>query len=55
MQETEVIVVGDYNEDVYSKIIQEFMVEMGLHDKFSEVNDVDEKTKMERSNIGQSA
>ena len=34
MQITKVLVVGDFNEDENSNNIQEFMVEMGLHDFF---------------------
>ena len=34
--------------------MQEFIVEMGSYDVFSEVRDVEEKTETEHSNMGQS-
>ena len=39
-QETDAIVVGDFNEDALAKIMQEFMLEIGSYDMFSEVHDV---------------
>ena len=35
-KETDALVVGDFNEDVNAKNIQEFMVEMRLHEVLSE-------------------
>ena len=55
MQTTCVIVVGDFNEDTHSKNMQEFIVEMGLCDAFSEAHDVDKKTEIERLSVDQSA
>ena len=40
-----VLVVVDMNEDVNSKSIQDSMVELGLHNVFGEVNDVEEKNR----------
>ena len=37
--------VLDMNEDINSKIIQEFMIELGLYHVFGEVNDVEEKNR----------
>ena len=37
--------VGDFNEDVNAKNIQEFMVEMGLYEVFREVHEVNDNDK----------
>ena len=39
---TDVIIVGDFNEDVNAKDVQEFMVEMGLQEVFREIHEVNE-------------
>ena len=54
-QAIDVIVVVYFNEDVHAKIIQEFMLEIGSYDVFSEVHDAEEKIDMEHSNMVQSA
>ena len=50
MKATDVLVAEDFNEDANNKNIQEFMVEMGMHDIFSEVHEFyenDRDTKFE--------
>ena len=39
---TDVIAVGDFNEDANAKNIQYFTVDIGLHEVFSEVYEADE-------------
>ena len=39
---TDSLVAGDLNEDSNFKNMQEFMVEMGIHEIFSEVHEVHE-------------
>jgi len=41
MNATDVVVAGGFNEDVNAKNVQEFVVEMGLHEVFGEVHEVD--------------
>ena len=38
----DILTVGDINEDVSTKDIQDFVFEMGSHEIFSEVHEVDE-------------
>ena len=45
MNATDVVVAGDFNEDVNAKNIQEFVVEMGLYEVFGEVHEVDENDR----------
>ena len=40
-KEMDVLTVGDFNEDVKTRNIQEFASEMGSHDVLSEVHDVE--------------
>ena len=40
-----VLITGDFNEDVNTNNIQEFMVEMILHEVFIEIHEVDENNR----------
>ena len=51
----DVLVVGDMNEDINSKSIHEFMVELGLYDIFGEVNEVEDKKEKLHASMDQSA
>ena len=42
----DVLVVGDFNEDVSTKNIQDFMVEIGSCEVFSEVNEIDSNNRV---------
>ena len=45
MTETYVVVVGDFNEDVNAKNVQEFVVEMGLREVFREFHEVNDNDR----------
>ena len=49
---TDTLVVGDFNEDVNTKNIQVFVVEMGLCKVFSEVHEAEEKNRDETFECG---
>ena len=40
---TDVIVSRDFNEDLRSKNTHEFMVEVGSHDIFEDINEIEKK------------
>ena len=52
---TDVLLVGDFDEDENTKNVQEFIVEIGLHEVFSEVIEVDDRIDVERLNAEQSS
>ena len=45
IKETHALVVGDFNENVNAKNIQDFVVEIGFHGFFSEANEFDENNR----------
>ena len=52
MKVIDVILVGNFNEDARAKNIPEFIAQMGSHDFFSEVNEIEVKNRDGELNHG---